>query len=178
MKYTLFLTHRCNLACDYCYVSKSSDCMSLSVAQRVIDFAFQNTPPADDIEIGFFGGEPLLEFPLLRDVTRIVRSHPSFDPCRVNLSLTTNGTLLTPEIVEFLGEHEVLTTISCDGRPPGARQPVRARHGMVVARPPPGIACRRAARWSAPWKTAAACSMAKPYQVKQVRRALVQCKLA
>ena len=118
MKYTLFLTHRCNLACDYCYVSKSSDCMSLSVAQRVIDFAFQNTPPADDIEIGFFGGEPLLEFPLLRDVTRIVRSHPSFDPCRVNLSLTTNGTLLTPEIVEFLGEHEVLTTISCDGRPP------------------------------------------------------------
>src|ERR1039458_4126085 len=93
MKYTLFLTHRCNLACDYCYVSKSSDCMSLSVAQRVIDFAFQNTPPADDIEIGFFGGEPLLEFPLLRDVTRIVRSHPSFDPCRVTLGLGLSTSL-------------------------------------------------------------------------------------
>jgi uncharacterized protein len=117
MKYTLFLTHRCNLKCDYCYVSKSSDCMPLSVARRVIEFAFQNTPPTDDIDIGFFGGEPLLEFPLLRTVTQMVRSHPSFDPCRVNLSLTTNGTLLTPEIVEFLAEHDVLTTISCDGPP-------------------------------------------------------------
>jgi uncharacterized protein len=117
MKYTLFLTHRCNLKCDYCYVSKSSDRMPLSVARRVIEFAFQNTPPTDDIDIGFFGGEPLLEFPLLRAVTQMIRSHPSFDPCRVNLSLTTNGTLLTPEIVEFLAEHEVLATISCDGPP-------------------------------------------------------------
>jgi uncharacterized protein len=117
MKYTLFLTHRCNLKCDYCYVSKSSDCMPLNVARRIIEFTYQNTPPTDDIDIGFFGGEPLLEFPVLRTVTQMVRSHPSFDPCRVNLSLTTNGTLLTPEIIEFLAENDVLTTISCDGPP-------------------------------------------------------------
>ena len=118
MKYTLFLTHRCNLACEYCYVSKSTERMPLDVARRIIDFAFQNTPADDDIEIGFFGGEPLLEFPLLRYITGMVRSHPSFDPCRVHLNLTTNGTLLTPEIIDFLDEHDILATISCDGPPP------------------------------------------------------------
>jgi uncharacterized protein len=62
MKYTLFLTHRCNLACEYCYVSKNSDRMSLETAAKIIDFAFRNTPAAEEIELGFFGGEPLLEF--------------------------------------------------------------------------------------------------------------------
>jgi uncharacterized protein len=117
MKYTLFLTHRCNLACDYCYVGKSSACMPPSVADTVIDFAFNHTPPEEEIDIGFFGGEPLLEFSLLKEIVRKVQARAAFDPCRVKFGMATNGTLLSPEILDFLGENRVLPTISCDGPP-------------------------------------------------------------
>jgi uncharacterized protein len=115
MKYTLFLTQCCNLSCDYCYIGKTSDRMSLDVAYQIIDFAFRNTPPSEDIDIGFFGGEPLLEFPLLEEVTRRIQAHQNFDPDRVKLSVVTNGTLLTPEIAGFLKQHRMGITISCDG---------------------------------------------------------------
>jgi uncharacterized protein len=117
MKYTLFLTHRCNLACEYCYVSKSNARMAPGVADTVIDFAFSHTPPEEDIDIGFFGGEPLLEFPHLTEIVRKVQARPAFDPCRVKFGMATNGTLLTPEILDFLRENQVLPTISCDGPP-------------------------------------------------------------
>lgn len=117
VKYTLFLTQRCNLACDYCYVGKTKDRMSLDAATRIVDFAFQNTPTSEDIDIGFFGGEPLLEFPLLEEVTLLIKAHTRYDPCRVKLSVVTNGTLLSAEIVRFLQRHRVALTISCDGPP-------------------------------------------------------------
>jgi uncharacterized protein len=125
MKYTLFLTRRCNLACDYCYVGKAADRMSPQVVDRVIDFAFHNTPTSEDIEINFFGGEPLLELTLLMEITRKIEANARYDPCRVKLGLATNGTLLTPGMLEFLKQHCVGITISCDG--PGAVQD-RSRH--------------------------------------------------
>ncbi len=115
MKYTLFLTQRCNLSCDYCYIGKTSDRMSLDVADQIIDFAFRNSPASEDIDIGFFGGEPLLDFPLLEEVTQRIETHPGFDQCRVKLSVVTNGTLLTSEIARFLQQHRIALTISCDG---------------------------------------------------------------
>ncbi len=117
MKYTLFLTHSCNLACDYCYVGKEPTRMSLESAQKVIDFALTNTPPEENIDIGFFGGEPLLEFPLLTEITTAIESHPRHDAERVKLGLVTNGTLLTPEILAFVDQHHIALTISCDGPP-------------------------------------------------------------
>lgn len=115
MKYTLFLTQRCNLSCDYCYIGKTADRMSLDVADQIINFAYRNTPLSEDIDIGFFGGEPLLEFPLLEEVTRRIQAHQGFDPGRVKLSVVTNGTLLTAEIAHFLRQHRIAITISCDG---------------------------------------------------------------
>lgn len=115
MKYTLFLTQRCNLSCDYCYVGKTPDRMSLDVADQIINFAFQNTPLSEDIDIGFFGGEPLLEFPLLEELTRRIQAHQDFDPDRVKLSVVTNGTLVTAEILRYLQQNRIAVTISCDG---------------------------------------------------------------
>jgi uncharacterized protein len=117
VKYTLFLTQRCNLACAYCYVGKANRSMSPDVATRIVDFAFRNTPPSEDIDIGLFGGEPLLEFGLLEATTRYVEAHESYDPRRVKLSVVTNGTLITPEIARFMRQHRVAITISCDGPP-------------------------------------------------------------
>jgi uncharacterized protein len=118
MKYTLFLTRRCNLACHYCYVGKVADRMSPQVAGRVINFAFENTPASEDIEIDFFGGEPLLEFPLLKEITFNLEADPRYDPRRVKVGLATNGTLLTLEMLEFFKRHCIGMTISCDGPPP------------------------------------------------------------
>jgi len=118
MKYTLFLTQQCNLACKYCYVAKKPVRMALSVAEKIVDFAYRNTPPAEDINIGFFGGEPLLEFPLLQQIVRTIEGHEGFDACRVHASVVTNGTLLTEEMIRYFRRHNIDLTLSCDG-PPG-----------------------------------------------------------
>ena len=117
MKYTLFLTERCNLACDYCYVRKSDERMSLGLAEQIVDFAFRHTPLSEEVDIGFFGGEPLLEFPLLQKIVKRIEEHPAFDKCRAKLSVVTNGTLLYSEIVHYLKQHAVALNISCDGCP-------------------------------------------------------------
>lgn len=117
VKYTLFLTLRCNLACDYCYVRKAKAFMPLEVADLAVKFALSHTPQSEDVEIGFFGGEPLLAFPLLKEITSRIESHPQYDPKRVKLSITTNGTLVTAEILDFFGRHRIAMCISCDGPP-------------------------------------------------------------
>lgn len=117
MKYTMFLTQRCNLACDYCYVCKNNSRMSMEVGSLIIDFAFEHTPQNEEIEIGLFGGEPLLEFPLLTELIQRIEDDTRYDPCRLKLSVTTNGTLLTLSMLEFFRQHNIAVTISCDGPP-------------------------------------------------------------
>ena len=117
MKYTLFLTHSCNLACEYCYVGKAQARMSVEDARKAIDFAFANTPNDEEINIGFFGGEPLLEVSLLTELTAMIESHPRYESARVKLGLVTNGTLVTREILRFIADHRIALTISCDGPP-------------------------------------------------------------
>jgi len=117
MKYTLFLTRRCNLACEYCYVGKVDSSMTLDVAARIIDFALKNTPPAEEVDLGFFGGEPLLEYRLLEAITSYVEAHASYDARRVKLSIVTNGTLVTEDVARFMRRHRIGITVSCDGPP-------------------------------------------------------------
>jgi len=67
--------------------------MPFEVAQNIILFMFENTPADEKIEIGFFGGEPLLEFELISKITDSIKRDPRYDPNRVIISLVTNGTL-------------------------------------------------------------------------------------
>ena len=113
--YTLSITNRCNLACTYCYVVKSPTTMTLEMARRSVDFIFQHAPPKSHLDIGFFGGEPLLEFPLLQNITDVIENHPAYDPGRVILSLTTNGTIFSDDIAAFLNAHAIRVCVSCDG---------------------------------------------------------------
>jgi len=87
------------------------------VAERAIDFAFRRTPASEPIEIGFFGGEPLLALPLIRRITGRIEDHPAFDRERVPLTVVSNGTVFTDEVAAFLAEHEIILGISCDGPP-------------------------------------------------------------
>jgi uncharacterized protein len=115
--YTLCTTFHCNLACQYCYVNKNPAVMTLETARRAVDFIFRHSTGAGAVDIGFFGGEPLLEFRLLQEITEMIEAHPGFNPGRVSLSITTNGTLLTGEVLTFLKEHAFKVTVSCDGAP-------------------------------------------------------------
>jgi len=116
-KYTLCFTQRCNLACPYCYIHKTGAVMSQETAHKVVDFIFRHSRRAAGLEIGFFGGEPLLEFGTLQSITRLIQDHPAYDPARVRLSLTTNGTIFSDAIIQFLLEHDIKFCISCDGPP-------------------------------------------------------------
>ncbi len=118
MKYTVLLTRDCNLTCSYCYIGRSREVMSGETAKEIVNFAYANTPPGDQIEIGFFGGEPLLEFDLLTEVVALVEGHPGFDADRVSLTVVTNGTIFSDAIGRYLTAHGMGLGISCDG-PPG-----------------------------------------------------------
>jgi uncharacterized protein len=118
MKYTLCITQQCNLNCSYCYIGKKGLSMPLDIAAAIVDFIFERTPPQENIDIGFFGGEPILEFDLIKLITSMIKSHRLYDAGRVTLSMVTNGTLFSQEIAEFIYAQEIEFCISCDGPPP------------------------------------------------------------
>lgn len=117
LKYTLCFTQRCNLTCSYCYVEKSDAVMSLETAKRVVDFIYRHSRAAAGLDIGFFGGEPLVEFERMRAITALIREHPAYEADRIRLTLTSNGTLFTEAIAGFLLENQIRLCISCDGLP-------------------------------------------------------------
>lgn len=91
--------------------------MPLSTAKKILDFIFKYTPKTEKIAIGFFGGEPLLEFDLIKEITQTIQNHKSFDPNQVIIQVVTNGTIFSKEIATFLMDKSVTLGISCDGPP-------------------------------------------------------------
>jgi uncharacterized protein len=92
--------------------------MSLETAEKIINFIFLRAQKDDLIEIGFFGGEPLLEFGLIKSITDKIQRHGSYEPERVLISVTSNGTIFSQELADFLIEKNLFLDISCDGPPP------------------------------------------------------------
>jgi uncharacterized protein len=118
MKFVLAITQKCNLSCDYCYIGKKQSVMSLSTAKNIIDFIFQYSQDksvSERVDIGFFGGEPLIEMELIKRITRMIRDHRSYKKFHVSISMVSNGTLLTGDILNFLKESNISLCISCDG---------------------------------------------------------------
>lgn len=116
MKATLSLTHDCNLACKYCYAGrKHKSDMSLPTAQKAVDFTLGLASARRRVSFSFFGGEPLLCFDLMVEIVRYIRSRQQDLARPVSLSMTTNGTLLTEPVLEFLARENVDVCISIDG---------------------------------------------------------------
>jgi uncharacterized protein len=112
------LTERCNLTCLYCYASM--ECgrdMSADTAEHVIEFAVTNTPPGDTLDFGFFGGEPFLCLDQMREMATQVRERARDQKVPLRLRVTTNGTLLDDEALEFLENFSVDLCVSIDGPP-------------------------------------------------------------
>lgn len=115
MKYTLCITRKCNLRCRYCYIEKKESVMPVETALRVVEFIFNNTPSEEKIDIGFFGGEPLLEFELIKIITQSIQTHPLFTKRSVTFTVVSNGTIFSDEIADFLIKQGFMFGISCDG---------------------------------------------------------------
>jgi uncharacterized protein len=91
--------------------------MAADVAKQIVNFAYRQTPPKDKIEIGFFGGEPLLEFNRICDIVDMIEGHPEFSLKRVEMTLVSNGTVFSDEIADFFRDHHIAYGVSCDGPP-------------------------------------------------------------
>lgn len=117
----LQVTQNCNLRCDYCpytgnyYNNRkhSNKRMSYELAKKGIDFLYNHSMNCDVINVAFYGGEPLLEFDLIKRCIEYTRE--MFGLKKLVFSLTTNAVLLTDEIMKFFCENDVLLTISLDG---------------------------------------------------------------
>ena len=117
-------TNQCNLACGYCYeysddkIAQTKDkpkYMSDAVAQAAIDTLVSESGGRSQLHVTFFGGETLLNFGLMRSSVEYATHKAGEAGKTVDFSLTTNATLLTEEIADFLAEHRIGVTVSIDG---------------------------------------------------------------
>ena len=123
MDFTLCLTHACNLRCDYCYAGlKTNRRMSWEVAKQAVDFAFDHTlrqarrsgdPPTS--QLGYFGGEPLLEWELLQRSAVYAMDRAVLDGIALKKTVTTNMTLLDEEKIAWFRERGFYLGLSLDG---------------------------------------------------------------
>lgn len=116
--------HSCNLKCTYCFAQAyypDSDMMSFATGKRALDYFFSSERMNEFASIGFFGGEPMLNWKL---ITSIV---PYFEgrafPRKAKFHITTNGTLITKEKAEFFRDHNFTYIVSIDGS-----QPIHDQH--------------------------------------------------
>lgn len=117
---TLQITQQCNLRCNYCVYSgkyenreHSSQKMDFEIARKGIDFLVSHSKDSQIIGVGFYGGEPLLEFDLL---TKIVEyAEKKAEGKEILFTLTTNSTLLNTKIVKYFVDHNISIVISLDG---------------------------------------------------------------
>lgn len=118
----LAVTQQCNLRCKYCTYSgiygnqnrfHSDQIMSFETAKKAIDYTIARSTNRDEYHISFYGGEPLIGFDLIKDCINYVTS--KYPGKRYDFNITTNGTLLTEEKLDFLVKHMVRVYISIDG---------------------------------------------------------------
>jgi len=104
----LCVTHDCNLNCIYCYQKHDKAKMSFETAKKCIDWIFDNVPPhLNGIEISFFGGEPLLEFELIKEIVAYTsRTKRSKEYKNFLFFASTNGTLLDDSMKKWLTKHK------------------------------------------------------------------------
>lgn len=110
----------CNLACTYCYKEDlakpaAGRRMDFQTAARSVDMLLQAAEQRDRINIVFFGGEPLTNVPLIREVVAYAETVVAAAGKKVDFSLTTNATLLTPNLVDWLDAHRFGISVSIDG---------------------------------------------------------------
>lgn len=132
----LHIAHDCNLRCRYCFAEEGEyhgrrALMSFEVGKKALDFLIENSGNRVNLEVDFFGGEPLMNWDVVKQLVRYGRSQEQAHNKKFRFTLTTNGILLNDEIEEFLNQEMANVVLSIDGRKEvnDAMRPLRGGQG-------------------------------------------------
>lgn len=117
----LHIAHDCNLACRYCFAEEGEyhgrrALMSFEVGKAALDFLVANSGNRRNLEVDFFGGEPLLNFDVVKRLVAYGRELEKLHDKKFRFTLTTNGVLLDDEVMEFANQEMANVVLSIDGR--------------------------------------------------------------
>ena len=117
----LHIAHDCNLACKYCFAEEGEykghrELMSFEVGKKALDFLIENSGSRRNLEVDFFGGEPLMNWQVVKDLVAYGREQEKIYNKKFRFTLTTNGVLLNDEIIEFANKEMSNVVLSIDGR--------------------------------------------------------------
>lgn len=117
----LHIAHDCNLACKYCFAEEGEyhgrrALMSYEVGKKALDFLIKNSGNRRNLEVDFFGGEPLMNWQVVKDLVKYGREQEKLHNKKFRFTLTTNGVLLDDEVMEFCNREMSNVVLSVDGR--------------------------------------------------------------
>ncbi|MBQ1856175.1 MAG: thioether cross-link-forming SCIFF peptide maturase, partial [Anaerovibrio sp.] len=117
----LMTAHDCNMRCKYCFGDTGEyggerQLMNNKVGRAAVDYIIEHSGPRKHCEIDFFGGEPLINMPLVKDVTEYVRKREKETGKEFKLTLTTNGLALNDDNIKWLNDNNISLVLSTDGR--------------------------------------------------------------
>ena len=117
----LHIAHTCNLNCSYCFASQGKyhgerAVMSFEVGKQALDFLIANSGSRRNLEVDFFGGEPLVNFQVVKDLVAYARSIEKEHGKNFRFTLTTNGLLIDEDVIEFCNKECHNVVLSLDGR--------------------------------------------------------------
>ncbi len=117
----LHIAHTCNLNCSYCFASQGKyhgerAVMSFEVGKRALDFLIENSGTRHNLEVDFFGGEPLMNFQVVKQLVAYARSIEKEKGKNFRFTLTTNGVLVDDDVIEWANRECANVVLSLDGR--------------------------------------------------------------
>ena len=117
----LHVAHTCNLNCAYCFASQGKyqgerALMSLEVGKRALDFLIENSPGRRNLEVDFFGGEPLMNWDMIKELVAYARVREKEAGKNFRFTLTTNGLLIDDDVIDFANREMSNVVLSLDGR--------------------------------------------------------------
>ncbi len=117
----LNVAHACNMKCEYCFAAQGDfgmkpALMSIETARQAMEFLLANSGQVKNLEVDFFGGEPLMAADMLKDLVVYCREREKDMGKRFNFTLTTNAVLLKDDIIDWVIENDISVILSLDGR--------------------------------------------------------------
>ncbi len=119
----LHISHDCNLKCKYCFASQGDfggekSHMSFEVGKKSLDYLVKNSKGRRNLEVDFFGGEPLMNFDVVKQLVEYGNKIALLNDKNFRFTITTNGVLLDDEKISYINEHMHNVVLSLDGRKP------------------------------------------------------------